>query len=265
MSDELSDNMTETLWNRDAFGESTIMFYCKTGYIFGRSSNKRTSNIFVRLGDNITFRFDPTQRTLYLQKVRTVRYISLQVLVSYRYESYRYHVVLLAMIKLFLEWRQSNSYWTKYNKWSILSSRNILQTSRSLLINKLELPDQNCSLTGSIKLIFAYIYLLIHNFLIFKTQAVRTFLVLVPHAITQLLTISANNSAKIPVAIPRTIFNPFLIPESSITCPTSKFSKALLNINTWMDSLDSRLWNLGWVCFLLPGQIFNDWFQINSV
>ena len=103
MSDELSDNMTETLWNRDAFGESTIMFYCKTGYIFGRSSNKRTSNIFVRLGDNITFRFDPIQRTLYLQKVRTVRYISLQVLVSYRYESYRYHVVLLAMIKLFLE------------------------------------------------------------------------------------------------------------------------------------------------------------------
>ena len=98
MSGEMSDNMTETLWNRDAFGESTIMYYCKTGYIFGGSSNKRTSNIFVRLGDNITFRFDPIQRTLYLQKVRTVRYISLQVLVSYRY-----HVVLLVMIKLFLE------------------------------------------------------------------------------------------------------------------------------------------------------------------
>ena len=98
MSDEMSDNMTETLWNRDAFGESTIMYYCKTCYIFGGSSNKRTSNIFVRLGDNITFRFDPIQRTLYLQKVRTVRYISLQVLVSYRY-----HVVLLVMIKLFLE------------------------------------------------------------------------------------------------------------------------------------------------------------------
>ena len=74
MSDEMSDNMTETLWNRDAFGESTIMYYCRTGYIFGGSSNKRTSNSFVRLGDNITFRFDPIQRTLYLQKVR---YISL--------------------------------------------------------------------------------------------------------------------------------------------------------------------------------------------
>ena len=74
MSDEMSDNMTETLWNRDAFGESTIMYYCRTGYIFGGSSNKRTSNILVRLGDNITFRFDPIQRTLYLQKVR---YISL--------------------------------------------------------------------------------------------------------------------------------------------------------------------------------------------
>ena len=53
---------------------------------------------------------------------------------------------------------------------------------------------------------------------------------------TQLLTISANKSAKIPVAIPRTIFNPFFIPESAITWPTSKFSKALLNMNKLMNS-----------------------------
>jgi len=68
ISDEMSENMTERLWKRDAFGESTIMYYCKTGFIFGGSSSQRTSNIFVRLGDNITFRFDPIQRTLYLQK-----------------------------------------------------------------------------------------------------------------------------------------------------------------------------------------------------
>ena len=68
MSDETSDNMTD-LWNRDAFGESTIMYYCKTGLVFGGSSNKRASNILVQLGDNITFRFDPIQRTLFLQKV----------------------------------------------------------------------------------------------------------------------------------------------------------------------------------------------------
>ena len=69
MSDDKSGNMTDNLWNRDAFGESTIMYYCKTGLIFGGSSIKRTSNILVRLGDNITFRFDPIQRTLFLQKV----------------------------------------------------------------------------------------------------------------------------------------------------------------------------------------------------
>ena len=69
MSDETSDNMAD-LWNRDAFGVSTIMYYCKTGLVFGGSSNKRTSNILVQLGDNITFRFDPIQRTLFLQKVR---------------------------------------------------------------------------------------------------------------------------------------------------------------------------------------------------
>ena len=91
----------------------------------------------------------------------------------------------------------------------------------------------------------------------FKSQAVRTFRVLVPQAMTQLLTISANKSAKIPVAIPRTIFNPFLIPESAITWPTSKFSKALLNM--------SKLMNSPGPDFSLPGQIFNDRFQINSI
>ena len=76
---------------------------------------------------------------------------------------------------------------------------------------------------------------------------------------TQLLTISANNSAKIPVAIPRTIFNPFLIPESSITCPTSKFSKALLNINKLKDSLEPRssLYSVTWSNLqrLIPNQL----------
>lgn len=68
MSDEMSNNMADNLWNRVAFGESTIMYYCQTGFIFAGGSKKRKSNILVRLGDNITFRFDPIQRTLYLQK-----------------------------------------------------------------------------------------------------------------------------------------------------------------------------------------------------
>jgi len=62
----MSDNIG--LSNREAFGESTIMFYCKSGYIYGGCSEKRQSNIRLGLGDNVTFRFDPINRTLLLQK-----------------------------------------------------------------------------------------------------------------------------------------------------------------------------------------------------